>query len=94
MVGARFCASCVSSYSTEIGAVLWTILVTNPLISNSASLRVTVVEEESTRCLNFGKPHRSLLCVENEQDVQQFGLSKEADEVVNAGKNGVAGFSH
>ena len=42
----------------------------------------------------FCKPHRSLLCVEDEQDVQQFGLSKEADEVVNAAKHRVAGFSH
>ena len=42
----------------------------------------------------FCKPHRSLLCVKKKEDVQQLGLSKEADEVVNAAKHRVAGFSH
>jgi hypothetical protein len=36
----------------------------------------------------FCKPHRSLLCVKKKEDVQQLGLSKEADEVVNAAKHG------
>ena len=84
----------MSSYSTEIGTVLLTTLVTKPLVSNSASLRVTVVEEESTLLLYFRKPHRSFLCVENEQDVQQFGLSKKADEIVNTAKYRVAGYGH